>query len=88
MATTNPTLTTAWAKIVDSGEEFTFGLQPGPVSTVAIAAVATDTAPAVAGHQLAGPTESINRSLIGPGYIYAKLVSGSATAAWLHTWTP
>jgi len=88
MATSNPTLTTSWAKIVDSGDEFTFGLQPGSVTVVAIAAVDTDTDPAVAGHFLMSPGESINRALIGPGYVYAKVESGSTTQGWLHAWTP
>jgi len=88
MATTNPSLTSSWAKVVEAGDEFTIGIQPGSTTVIAIAAVATDTSPAVAGHFLMGPGESINRALTGPGYIYARSVDAAAASAWLHAWTP
>ncbi len=52
MATTNPVITTAWAKIVEDGDDFTLGTAPGPQVAIAIAAMDSDEAPTVAGQTL------------------------------------
>lgn len=88
MATTNPTITTSWAKIVTANDEFTLGVAHGPQSQIAVAVMATDVAPTIAGHPLQSSSEGINRSLTGPGYVYAKSLTGASVTAWLHSWTP
>ncbi len=88
MATTNPVITTSWAKIVTAGDEFTLGVSPGPIVQIAIACQAADEAPTVAGQALQAPSEAINRALTGPGYLFAKSLTGASVTAWLHSWTP
>ena len=89
MATTNPTISPAWAKLVDAGDEFTLGVSDnqGPAE-IALAVMASDEAPAIAGQVLRAPFGQMNRALTGPGYIYAKTVDGQTVSAWLHVWTP
>ena len=48
MATTNPIITTSWAKIVTANDEFTLGVAHGPQSQIAVAVMATDVAPTIA----------------------------------------
>ena len=88
MATTNPVITPAWTKIVTAGDEFTLGLPPGPQAVIAIACQAADEAPTVAGQPLQGSHEAANRALTGPGYLFAKSLTGASVTAWLHSWTP
>ena len=88
MATTNPTITTSWAKIVDAGDDFTLGLPHGPQVMIALAVMTTDEAPAIAGMRLQGGADAVNRYIVGPGYVYAKSLTGASVTAWLHTWTP
>lgn len=89
MATTNPTITSAWAKLVAAGDEFTLGIadNQGPAE-IALAAMASDEAPAITGQILRVPFGQMNRALTGPGHIYAKRVDGTSVVAWLHSWTP
>lgn len=88
MATSNPVITTSWAKIVTAGDDFTLGIPHGAQTAIAIAAMATDVAPTIAGQPLQGSSESVNRLLTGPGYVYAKSLTGASVTAWLHAWTP
>lgn len=88
MATTNPTITTSWAKIVDAGDDFTLGLPHGSQVQIAIACMTADEAPAIAGQPLQSSSEAVNRYLVGPGYVYAKSLTGASVVAWLHAWTP
>lgn len=61
MATTNPTITTSWAKIVDAGDDSTLGLPHGPQVQIAIACMTADEAPAIAGQPLQSSSEAVNR---------------------------
>lgn len=89
MATTNPALTTSWSKIVDAGDEFFLTLPFATRVSIEVATKDTDTAPSVQGHVLRGDRlESMNRSLIGPGYVYARVVSAGSVSVVLNAWTP
>ena len=92
MATTNPTIGTDWGLLVTAGDEFLL-TAPSAAGVIEIAVSDTETAPPVAGHPLNGgghpsPRESLNRALIGPGYVYARSKSGAAVTAALSAWTP
>lgn len=80
MATTNPTLTSTWSKIVDDSAEFLLTLPFSTNFSIEVAAVATDVAPSgIRGHVLrAESLEGITRGLIGSGFIYARTLGGSA----------
>ena len=93
MATTNPTIGTDWGLLVTTGDEFLL-TAPTAAGVIEVAVSDTETAPEVAGHPLNGgggypsPRESLNRALIGPGYVYARSKSGAAVTAALSAWTP
>ena len=94
MATTNPTIGTDWGLLVTAGDEFLL-TAPSAAGVIEVAVSDTETAPEVAGHPLCGggggypsPRESLNRALIGPGYVYARAKSGAAVTAALSAWTP
>jgi len=88
MATTNPTLTTSYTKIVAAGDEFLLTLLHTSKLDVEVAIKDTDEAPTVRGHVLRGELgESMNRSLLGPGYVFARTRSGTVPVA-LSAWTP
>lgn len=88
MATTNPSLTTAWAKIVTAGDDFLLTLPFATANSVEVATKDTDVAPAVQGHVLRGRKgDTLTRSQLGPGYVYARSVGGAATVV-LNAWTP
>jgi len=93
MSTTNVVITGAWSQIVAAGQDF---LLTAPMALhqieVAIAAAPEDLA-TVRGHILFGDQrESINRTLIGPGIVYARtaggLASPSGATVVLTAWTP
>ena len=87
MATTNPTLNGSWTKIVDAGYEFLLTLPFSTRVDVEIATQDTKEAPTVRGHVLRGDQfESLNRTLIGPGYVYARTTSGTVPVV-LNAWT-
>jgi len=87
MATTNPTITTTWAKLADAGTEFLLTLPFSTRTSIEVATSDTDVAPTVNGHVLRGDQyESINRTLIGTGYVYARTSEGSVTGV-LNVWT-
>jgi len=88
MATTNPTITTAWAKLVDLGDEFLLTLPFTTRTSIEVAVRDADTVPTVQGHVLRGDRiEGLNRALIGPGYVFARCQGGSVVAT-LSAWTP
>ena len=87
MATTNPSLTSAWGKIVDAGDEFFLSLPFSNRTDIEVAASSTDTAPTVQGHILRGDRhESVNRALLGAGFVYARAVGVDALTVVLSTW--
>lgn len=90
MATTNPVLTTAWSLIVTAGDDFLFELPPTSQEIQAqIATRDTESVPTVSGHTItARESEGMNRVLIGPGYVYARVIGISEYATVLTAWTP
>ncbi len=89
MATTNPSVTASWAKIVDDGDEFLLTLPWATNTSIEVATKDTDEAPTVQGHVLRGErADSMNRSLIGPGYVFARGVGSGSLAVVLNAWTP
>jgi hypothetical protein len=89
MATTNPTLTAAWGLLVTAGDEFLL-TAPTAAGQIEVAVSDTEVSPTVAGHPLTGGAvrESINRALIGPGYVYGRTLGGASIVAVLSAWTP
>lgn len=89
MATTNPAIGTSWTKLVATGDEFTLGVgDDQTLTSIALAVTDADSAPEVTGQVMNTPTNTINRALTGPGYLWAKSRKGVAVTAWLHSWTP
>lgn len=87
MATTNHTLTADWSLIVPAGDEFLLSCRTLPPVEIAISDTAT--APTVAGHVLdPAENEGITRSLVGPGYVYARLHGAGSASIALTAWTP
>lgn len=88
MATKNPTITTAWAKLVDLGDNFLLTLPFTTRTSIEVAITDSDAEPTVQGHVLRGDEiEGLNRALIGPGYVFARCQEGSV-AVTLTPWTP
>ena len=94
MSTQNPTVTGAWSQIVAEGDEFLLTL-PNASQTVYVAigdTTSSDPEPPPAGllgHSLAPGRDAMNRALIGPGPVYARLVDPDASVAVaLTVWTP
>lgn len=89
MATTNPSLTTTWAQIVTTGDEFLLTLPFDTPTRVEVATKDAEEAPTVQGHVLRGDHgDSLSRGLIGPGYVYARIVGAGPAGVVLNTWTP
>lgn len=88
MATQDLTLTSAWQLIATAGDEFLLTLAPGRADTVAVAVSDTAQTPTVTGHLLTGAErDGMNRTLLGPGYVYAR-TQGLDLLAALTAWTP
>ena len=96
MATTNPTVTGAWTLIVAAGDEFLL-TQPVASQTLYVAVGSEDDSdsdpqapdPGIIGHPLAPGRDGINRALIGPGPVYARLADPLGTVkVALTAWTP
>lgn len=98
MATTNPTVTGAWTFLVADGDEFLLTLpQASQIVYVAIGGAddsdsdSAAEAPAsdLLGHSLTPGADGLNRALIGPGPVFARLADplGSTKVA-LNAWTP
>lgn len=98
MATTNPTVTGAWTFLVADGDDFLLTLpQASQVVHVAIGGADdsdSDTAaeaPAATllGHSLTPGADGLNRTLIGPGPVFARLADPlGTTVIALTAWTP
>lgn len=82
MQTANLTLTTpAWTKLADASQDFV--MSGASKKLVEVALTNADAAPgAISGHALViGPgNEAINRSSIGPGFVWARLSLPDSTA--------
>lgn len=88
MSTTNVVFDKSWKKIVNAGDEFLLTLPFATANSVEVATKDTDVAPAVQGHVLRGRKgDTLTRSQLGPGYVYARSVGGAATVV-LNAWTP
>ena len=96
LATTNPVITGAWTLIVAAGDEFLLTL-PVASQTIFVAIGGADDSdsdpqapdPGIIGHPLAPGRDGINRALIGPGPVYARLADPLGTVkVALTAWTP
>jgi hypothetical protein len=74
MATQNATITSAWSKIADSADDPVLIQATGDIE-YQVAAMATETTPAVDGHMIRGSDRGISRDLLGDGHIYARATS-------------
>lgn len=88
MATTNPTVTATWTKLVALGDDFLLTLPFSTRFDIEVATTDADSAPTGGqGHILSGDhQEGLNRLLVGPGYVWAK--AGGSVPVVLNTWTP
>lgn len=87
MATQNPEIGTTYTLIANSTQNFFLTLPWNTNAKVEIATSDTQVIPTVKGHELSGrETESINRAVIGPGFVYARCKSGSNRAIILNVW--
>ena len=75
MATLNISISDQWTKLADSANSELLVTWNDPVS-VEVATTTADTAPTVNGHHLS-PDDAVTRAVIGSGYVWARLVSGS-----------
>ena len=93
MSTTNVVITSAWSQIVAAGQDFIL-TAPLAMHQIEVAIAATPEALAtISGHVLFGAKrESINRTLIGPGIVFARidpgLASPAAATVVLTAWVP
>lgn len=81
MPTSNITVTTSWVKVAESSHTellMTFS-QP---KILEVAVTAANSAPTVSGHRITRE-QAISRSVIGSGYVWAKLVEGTVPASLL-----
>ncbi len=86
MATTNPELLPAWSLLVTAGDDFLLTL-PDTGGIVELAVSDTEDEPTVSGHVLiALQGEGLNRTLVGPGYVYGR--ARTTTTVTLTAWTP
>jgi hypothetical protein len=79
MATNNIAITSAWTKLAETADADVL-ITCNDAVTVEVAATLADAAPTVVGHKL-NPGQAITRSLIGSGYVWAKLLPGSQPAS-------
>jgi hypothetical protein len=91
MSTANIAITDAWTQVVAAGQDF---LLTAPADAlyqveVAIGASLADL-DGLHGHALFGAKrDAINRTLIGPGIVYARTVGGITSSSLAVTaWTP
>ena len=88
MATQNVTLSKRYVMIASDTQNFFLSLPWLTGATIEVATSDTQTVPTVMGHELTGrETESINRTLIGPGFVYARSKSGTPLEVRLNVWT-
>ncbi len=79
MPTSNISVTSTWTKIADEADEGFLLTWDSPV-TVEVASTSADAQPIIRGHKLR-MNEAITREILGAGYVWAKLCSGSFPAA-------
>ena len=87
--TDNITLTSSYALLVTTGDDFLLTL-PRNDGQVEIVTMAAESAPnaALIGHCLTpAHREGLNRALSGPGYVYGRAPAGDARITLSH-WTP
>lgn len=89
MRTTNPTVAATWTLLVpDSGRDFFLSLPfESPLRAEVVTWDSTDAPPeTLQGHLLSAPKrESMNRTLMGEGYVFARCRSGSIDLV-LNAW--
>jgi hypothetical protein len=76
MATQNTTLTGSWKKVANDSDEVVL-IQSLTNFEYAVAAVTVDEPPTVYGHPIRSPLRGISRDMIGPGFLYAKVIYGN-----------
>jgi len=87
MATSNVTLTKAWQKVANGGDEFFLSF-PGVAGDPQIEVATAASEPTVQGHRLTAQLgEQVNRTLIGPGDVWARARTSEVTIV-LSAWTP
>ena len=88
MATTNPTVTSAYSQIVADTDDFLLSCRTAAPIEVAISDTAS--APTVSGHVIQPhDNEAISRDTIGPGFVFARLAGGGDSVSVILTaWTP
>ena len=88
MATQNITLSSEYTLIATSTQNFFLSLPWLTGATVEVATSDTEVAPTVLGHEFTGrESESVNRALIGTGFVYARSKSGVPLGVRLNIWT-
>ena len=91
MATTNPVLTTTWAAVCEGAGDFLLTL-PTPGAAIEVATTDDGAAPTVTfGHRRVydlndSSKNSISRTDIGPGSVFAKAVSPAQITVALNNW--
>ncbi len=87
MATQNTEITSIYTLIANSTQNFFLTLPWTTNAKIEIATSDTEVVPTVSGHELSGrETESMNRAIIGPGYVYARCKSGNNRSIILNVW--
>ena len=88
MATRNITLTSEYTLIATSTQSFFLSLPWLTGATIEVATSDAEVVPSVAGHEFTGrESESVNRALIGTGFVYARSKSGVPLVVRLNVWT-
>lgn len=78
MPTINTHVTTSWTKLADASDNDLLVTWSIP-ATLEVASTTANAAPIVEGHRLTN-MDAITRSVLGAGYVWAKLVGGSMPA--------
>lgn len=92
MATTLPTLTPSWTQVCVDGADFFLSLITAN-GDVDVATTDDGSDPTIdSGHRLSyfnreTGRDSINRAVLGPGYVFAKAVGIASLAVALSTWS-
>lgn len=72
MPTTNITITKGWSQIALDSDDYLLVTFHGD-ATLEFATTSADSEPTVDGHRLS-KTDALTRSIIGPGYVWARCV--------------
>lgn len=93
MALTNPSITKAWLKYVESGTEFTFTAPFNGTTVFEVAPMATDAAPSdtLRGVPIIpGSRDGASRANVGAGYVFIRVApeqTASSAPGVLLTWS-